>query len=101
MLKQLPRAPARERDLARQQVEHPDNWLRYHNPWEFARPEVLYHVKFHGRVIEYTDAEKAVLAPDEDNDRSPNRGKAKEEKKDEADAPSKLVTARVRSPHGV
>ena len=38
-----------------QQVEHPDNWLRYSNPWEFARPEVLYHVKFHGRVVEYTD----------------------------------------------
>ena len=38
-----------------QQVEHPDNWLRYSNPWEFARPEVLYNVKFHGRVIEYAD----------------------------------------------
>ena len=35
------------------QVEHPDNWLRYGNPWEFARPEVLYPVKFHGRVVEY------------------------------------------------
>ena len=38
-----------------QQVEHPDNWLRYGNPWEFPRPEVLYGVKFHGRVIEFTD----------------------------------------------
>ena len=38
-----------------QQVEHPDNWLRYSNPWEFARAEVLYHVKFHGHVIEYSD----------------------------------------------
>lgn len=37
------------------QVEHPDNWLRYGNPWEFSRPEVLYQVKFHGRVAEYTD----------------------------------------------
>ncbi|TAJ79957.1 MAG: glycogen/starch/alpha-glucan phosphorylase [Gallionellaceae bacterium] len=37
------------------QVEHPDNWLRYGNPWEFSRPEVLYQVKFHGRVTEYTD----------------------------------------------
>ncbi|MCE5182191.1 MAG: glycogen/starch/alpha-glucan phosphorylase [Betaproteobacteria bacterium] len=35
------------------QVEHPDNWLRYGNPWEFPRPEVLYPVKFHGRVVEY------------------------------------------------
>jgi len=37
------------------QVEHPDNWLRYGNPWEFGRPEVLYHVKFGGRVVDYSD----------------------------------------------
>ena len=37
------------------QVEHPDNWLRYGNPWEFPRPEVLYPVKFYGRVVQYTD----------------------------------------------
>lgn len=37
------------------QVEHPDNWLRYGNPWEFARPEVLYPVKFHGHVVQYAD----------------------------------------------
>ena len=37
------------------QVEHPDNWLRYGNPWEFGRPEVLYQVKFHGKVAEYKD----------------------------------------------
>ena len=35
------------------QVEHPDNWLRYGNPWEFPRPEVLYHVSFNGRVVDY------------------------------------------------
>ena len=38
-----------------QQVEHPDNWLRYGNPWEFPRPEVLYQVKFNGRVVDYAD----------------------------------------------
>lgn len=37
------------------QVETPDNWLRYGNPWEFARPEILYPVHFYGRVREYTD----------------------------------------------
>ncbi len=37
------------------QVEHPDNWLRYGNPWEFPRPEVLFPVKFHGRVVSYPD----------------------------------------------
>jgi starch phosphorylase len=34
------------------QVEHPDNWLRYGNPWEFARSEILYRVQFYGRVAE-------------------------------------------------
>ena len=37
------------------QVEHPDNWLRYGNPWEFPRPEVLHQVKFHGHVVQYED----------------------------------------------
>ncbi len=38
-----------------QQVEHPDNWLRYGNVWELPRPELLYPVKFYGRVLEYRD----------------------------------------------
>ncbi|MFC1749211.1 glycogen/starch/alpha-glucan phosphorylase [Pseudomonadota bacterium] len=38
-----------------QQVEHPENWLRYGNPWEFPRAEVLYVVKFGGRVVSYPD----------------------------------------------
>jgi len=42
------------------QVEHPDNWLRYGNPWEFPRPEVLYPVKFGGRVVEYKDEHGAL-----------------------------------------
>jgi starch phosphorylase len=32
------------------QVEKPDNWLRYGNPWEFERYEYLFPVKFYGRV---------------------------------------------------
>ena len=39
------------------QVEHPDNWLRYGHPWEFARPEVLFRVKFQGQVTQYADDE--------------------------------------------
>ena len=35
------------------QIEHPDNWLRYGNPWEFPRAEVLYSVKFYGHVVTY------------------------------------------------
>ena len=42
------------------QVEHPDNWLRYGNPWEFSRPEVLYQVKFGGRVVEFSDEDGAL-----------------------------------------
>ncbi|HEB63446.1 MAG TPA: glycogen/starch/alpha-glucan family phosphorylase, partial [Gammaproteobacteria bacterium] len=37
------------------QIEHPDNWLRYSNPWEFPRAEVLYPVKFNGKIIQYPD----------------------------------------------
>ncbi len=37
------------------QVESPENWLRYGNPWEFARPGVIYPVRFGGRVIQYKD----------------------------------------------
>jgi glycogen phosphorylase len=39
------------------QVEHPDNWLRYGNPWEFPRPDGLYPVRFGGRAISYHDAQ--------------------------------------------
>ena len=37
------------------QVEHPDNWLRYGNPWEFPRPEEIFSVKFCGRVVQFKD----------------------------------------------
>ncbi|MES1256147.1 MAG: glycogen/starch/alpha-glucan phosphorylase [Acidobacteriota bacterium] len=37
------------------QIEHPDNWLRYGNPWEFPRPEVMFPIKFGGRVVEFRD----------------------------------------------
>ena len=34
------------------QNEYPDNWLRFGNPWEIARPEFLVPVRFGGEVIE-------------------------------------------------
>jgi len=37
------------------QVETPDPWLRYGNPWEIQRPEYLYPVKFYGHINEYID----------------------------------------------
>ena len=40
-----------------QQVENPDNWLRYGNVWEFQRPELFYTVKFYGHVVEFCPVE--------------------------------------------
>ncbi|MDR3437752.1 glycogen/starch/alpha-glucan phosphorylase [Telmatospirillum sp.] len=39
------------------QVESPENWLRYGNPWEFQRPGVIYPVRFGGRVVRFRDAD--------------------------------------------
>ncbi|HQQ60817.1 MAG: glycogen/starch/alpha-glucan phosphorylase, partial [Lentisphaerae bacterium] len=33
------------------QVEEPDNWLRFGNPWEIERPESQFEVHFGGRVV--------------------------------------------------
>ncbi|MDF1578618.1 MAG: glycogen/starch/alpha-glucan phosphorylase [Desulfobulbales bacterium] len=32
------------------QIESPDNWMRYGNPWEFERPRHLHPISFYGRV---------------------------------------------------
>lgn len=37
------------------QIERPDNWLRYGNPWEYARNEVLHRVQFRGQVTAQHD----------------------------------------------
>jgi starch phosphorylase len=37
------------------QTESPDNWLRYGLPWEVARPDVVFPVKYYGRVEHYVD----------------------------------------------
>jgi len=36
------------------QVELPENWLRYGNPWEITHPEVIFTVHFYGRVKQTT-----------------------------------------------
>jgi glycogen phosphorylase len=38
-----------------QQTESPDNWLRYGNPWEVPRPDVMFPVRFYGRTEDYKD----------------------------------------------
>ncbi len=37
------------------QVEYPDEWLKFGNPWEFMRPEFTVPVRFYGRSEEYRD----------------------------------------------
>lgn len=37
------------------QIEKPDKWLRYGNPWEIVRPEYTYTVKFNGNVSTHFD----------------------------------------------
>ncbi len=43
-----------------QQVEHPDNWLRYGSPWEFQRPERLYPVRFYGCVVQFPNEKSGM-----------------------------------------
>ena len=38
------------------QIEKTDKWLRYGNPWEIARPEISFDVKFGGHTESYTDS---------------------------------------------
>lgn len=37
------------------QVEHPDNWLRFGNPWEIPRPDYAVEVKLGGHTEAYTN----------------------------------------------
>lgn len=37
------------------QVEYPDKWLRFGNPWEIQRPELTVEVKFGGHTEAYSD----------------------------------------------
>ncbi|KOX80377.1 Glycogen phosphorylase [Melipona quadrifasciata] len=43
-----------------EQVEEPDDWLRYGNPWEKARPEFTLPVNFFGQVIDTPEGKKWV-----------------------------------------
>ena len=39
-----------------EQEEHPENWLRYGNPWEYKRPNIIYPVRFHGKIVCFKNA---------------------------------------------
>ena len=45
----------RQRIINGTQIEVPDNWLRFTNPWEMDRQQHLHEVKFYGKVIEDKD----------------------------------------------
>jgi glycogen phosphorylase len=38
------------------QIEKPDHWLRYGNPWKIVRPELTYKIMFNGSVTTYFDS---------------------------------------------
>ncbi|MEO8500010.1 MAG: glycogen/starch/alpha-glucan phosphorylase [Vicinamibacteria bacterium] len=44
------------------QVEAPDNWLRYGNPWEIPRADAIFPVRFYGRSEHVADAHGRVRA---------------------------------------
>ncbi|CAG0919438.1 unnamed protein product [Notodromas monacha] len=43
-----------------EQVEEPDDWLRFGNPWERSRPEFCLPVNFYGRVVDENGKKKWV-----------------------------------------
>jgi starch phosphorylase len=43
------------------QVEVPDSWLRYGNPWEIARPGDRFRVQFFGRVRSFVDGQGRLV----------------------------------------
>ncbi len=49
------------------QQEYPDEWLSFGNPWEFQRPEVVYHIHFGGSVeqVDANGRSRAVWHPAE------------------------------------
>jgi glycogen phosphorylase len=49
------------------QQEYPDEWLSFGNPWEFQRPEVIYHVHFGGHVehVDERGRDRAAWRPSE------------------------------------
>src|SRR3954447_1416019 len=50
-----------QRIIDGQQVELPDAWLRYGNPWEIARSGDKFPVHYNGRVNTYTNAEGRLI----------------------------------------
>ncbi len=45
------------------QVEEPEDWLRFENPWEFTRPEAAFHIGFGGHV--HVTGQRGIWRPSE------------------------------------
>ncbi|XP_050524266.1 glycogen phosphorylase isoform X1 [Daktulosphaira vitifoliae] len=43
-----------------EQVEEPDDWLRFGNPWEKARPEYMLPIHFFGKVLDTATGKKWI-----------------------------------------
>jgi starch phosphorylase len=57
-----------QRILKGWQVEYPDQWLRYGNPWDIVRPEVQFRVNFYGESNYYKDEDGEVYVKWENTD---------------------------------
>lgn len=42
------------------QIEEPDDWLRFGNPWEKARPEYMLPIHFFGKVLDTPTGKKWI-----------------------------------------
>ena len=51
-----------------EQIEHPENWLRAVNPWEYARPNIVYPIQFNGRVTQVNNWRGELLCHWSDTD---------------------------------
>jgi starch phosphorylase len=51
-----------------EQIEHPENWLRSVNPWEYARPNIVYPIQFNGRVTQVNNWRGELLCHWSDTD---------------------------------
>jgi len=50
------------------QVEHPENWLKNANPWEFNRPQVTYPIHFNGHVTQVSGLNRELVCHWSDTD---------------------------------
>ena len=45
-----------------EQVEFPDGWLHFGNPWEIEHPDYYFQIQFYGHVNQYTDESGKLIS---------------------------------------